>query len=206
MRFWLVFFISLCFFHAKSNPPIYFFPDLIRFEQTIWQQENFNRPDGHVRFTGDFGLHPIAMAKFGLNVNNIDSLNSFSAAQTLWLDYFCEFKDSSKADIALIYGPSIMRSMSKEEFHFSQARIKKYKVTQDYSLNDCCKNSIVSFVELEPVILLSDIPRFHAYQVKKGDSLWRIRKNYPMVSIDDLIRINRGTDVIYPGQILNIPF
>ena len=47
--------------------------------------------------------------------------------------------------------------------------------------------------------------RYIQYKVKKGDSLWKIRKGYPNLSLDELIRINRGTDAIYPGQLLNIP-
>jgi hypothetical protein len=211
MRFQLALFLFFIFFQSKAEPPIYFFPDLIRTEQIIWQQKNFDRPDGHVRFMGLFGLHPSAIAKYGFNYEDLDSVRGFSVAQSLWLDYMCQFNDSSYADIALIYGPSILRTMTVGELNLAQARIKRRKGYDNLSenlgeLEECCGDISLSKTKTnESTIRLSEIPRFTTYKVKKGDSLWKIRKGYPNLSLDELIRINRGTDVIYPGQLLNIP-
>ncbi len=211
MRSQLTLFLFVIFFQSKAEPPIYFFPDLIRTEQIIWQQKNFDRPDGHVRFMGLFGLHPSAIAKYGFNYEDLDSVKGFSVAQTLWLEYMCQFNDSSKADIALIYGPSILRTMTVGELNLAQARIKRRKGYDNLSANlgeleECCGDISLSQIKTnESIIRLSEIPRFTTYKVKKGDSLWKIRKGYPNLSLDELIRINRGTDAIYPGQLLNIP-
>jgi LysM repeat protein len=211
MRFQLGIFLCLIFFQSKAEPPIYFFPDLIRTEQIIWQQKNFDSPDGHVRFMGLFGLHPSAIAKYGFNHEDLDSLRGFSVAETLWLEYLCQFNDSTKADLALIYGPSILGTMPIDELVLTKARIKYSKGSDDLlgnltELKECIGNISSSKVKTSnPVIRLSEIPRFTIYKVKKGDSLWKIRKSYPRLSLDDLILINKGTDAIYPGQRLNIP-
>ena len=160
---------------------------------------------------GLFGLHPSAIAKYGFNHEDFDSLRGFSVAETLWLEYLCQFNDSTKADLALIYGPSILGTMPIDELVLTKARIEYSKGSDNLlgnltELKECIGNISSSKVKTSnPVIRLSEIPRFTIYKVKKGDSLWKIRKSYPRLSLDDLILINKGTDAIYPGQRLNIP-
>lgn len=209
MRICLSFFFFVIALSLKGNPPIYFFPDLIRVEQALWQQKNFDRPDGHVKFEGLFGFHPAIYAKYGLDTKNMDSLRSFSVAQSLWLDYMCEFRDSLEADIAMIYGPVLVKSMSKEKIDNIGSRINKYKHPAEFQTlikrvkinEDVVKKNQTKIKRIK----LSEIPKFTVYTVKKGDNLWKISRKYPSASIDKLIEINKNTDVIYPGQKIRIP-
>jgi LysM repeat protein len=41
--------------------------------------------------------------------------------------------------------------------------------------------------------------------VRSGDSLYRILGRYPGLTIEELYRANKGSDRIYPGQILIVP-
>ena len=209
MRICLSFFFFVIVLSLKGNPPIYFFTDLIRVEQALWQQKNFDRPDGHVKFEGLYGFHPAVYAKYGLDVKNMDSLRSFSVAQSLWLDYMCEFRDSLEADIAMIYGPVLVKSMSKEKIDNIGSRINKYKHPEEFQ-------TLIKRVKINEDVVeknqtkikrikLSEIPKFTVYTVKKGDNLWKISRKYPSASIDKLIEINKNTDVIYPGQKIRIP-
>jgi len=48
-------------------------------------------------------------------------------------------------------------------------------------------------------------PQKIKYVVKSGDSFWKIAKKFPSTSEAELVRLNKGKTIIYPGQILWIP-
>ena len=191
---------------AQASQPIYYFPSLIRGTQLMWQHEQIGTPNGAVQFIGPFGLHPVAVAKFGYPPEAYqDSALAFHVAEHLWLDYYCALGDSSKADLALVVGPAFVRQQQNHRLTQTITALENAKLHPAMGLR---ARFVPSPHEAEVHSLgpdLSSIPRYERYTVQPGDSLWKIHQKYPQNTLASLIAANGGKETIYVGQVLHIP-
>ena len=176
--------------HAKLNAPIFESPKAMRV-----LQERLSEHDDVIR-TGVYGLHPAALMRYAGTLD-ADSATSYHVAETLWLEYLCVFGDSTAADVALVTSPAYVHRQG----------VPSEKVWRRMRIEALAKMNAPSFDQSpsEPVVDLANIPKYHRYVVKSGDSLWRIQKKFPGSRMQDLIDANRGRETIYPGQVLMIP-
>jgi len=191
-----------------ASQPIYYFPDVIRGLQQEWQVKKAGTPDAAIHFIGPFGLHVAAQARFGWETSAcLDSAQAFHCAERLWLEYFCILGDSVHADLAMVYGPAYVTKLSEEDCERSCVQ-----------LANCKANPAKRFPNLapwkkpldeEPTLVsqedLGQIPRYTTYTVVSGDSIWKIHQKLPQFSIRKLLEANGGKEMIYVGQVLEIP-
>ncbi len=191
---------------AQAAQPIYYYPSLIRGTQLMWQHEHAGTPNAAVQFVGPYGLHPVAVAKFGYPAEAYqDSTLAFHLAEHLWLDYYCSSGDSAQADLALILGPAYVHQQDHHAVMTTMTALAEAKKHRSSGLR-------AGFVPIRNVpsapekgLDLGAIPRFERYIVKAGDSLWKIHQKFPQHSLASLVEANGGKETIYVGQVLQIP-
>jgi len=191
-----------------ASQPVFYFPSVIRGCQEAWQSSEKHNPNGVVRFIGPFGLHPLAAAKYGWDEKScLDSAKAFHLAQTLWLDYLCSFKDSALADMALVYGPAEVVRSSNEIRLGATGRIEEAKGNSSSEFRALyTPRSFPSYVVIQldaepPVQKKASV---WTYKVKKGDSLWKIHRKYPHISLEQLLKANGGKEGLQIGQTLRV--
>lgn len=190
---------------AQAVRPIYYYPSLIRGTQMLWQHGQEGNPNSAVQFVGPYGLHPVAVAKFGYPVEAFqDSALSFHVAEHLWLDYYCVMGDSALADLALMLGPAYVRRQNETELALQCLTVEQAKSNPSLAIR-ASYDSPISAQKREEGPNLASIPQFERYTVRPGDSLWKIHQRFPQHSLASLIEANGGKETIYVGQILQIP-
>jgi hypothetical protein len=150
---------------------------------------------------GPFGLSQPAAARFGWDRVQRDSAYAFAAAQTLWLDYLCLFEDSLCADLALIRSPRSVWAEVGIPDRFDRTIVGEVSALPFIALPG-------SFEPKLPAISKPSSPDSAAplkITVRPGDSFYRIISRHPGVKLEQLYAANKGSDRIYPGQILVIP-
>jgi hypothetical protein len=191
-----------------ASQPLYYYPSLIRGYQLLWQHDAAGSPNGAISFVGPFGLHPIAPARFGWDREScMDSAQAFHLAETLWLEYFCELGDSTQADFALVYGPAHVQRWSMVELSHSKIQLEAAKKNPASGLRAAYAEPTLPALEIaeSTVTDLGAIPKYTAYKVQPGDSLWKIHQKFPQHSLAQLLEANGGRETIHVGQILQIP-
>ena len=195
-------------FSGYASEPIYYHPSLIRGFQKEWLAKELGTPNASVELIGPFGIHAIAPIRIGWEpFDCLDSAHGFSMAETLWLDYYCAFKDSTLADLSLIYGPATVQRMPSEERERTSSELEWSKSSPKSQWREKYR-PVVSTSAKEVVgdpLDLAHIPKFTSYTVKAGDSLWRIHQKMPQFTIKQLMEANGGKERIYVGQVLQIP-
>ena len=190
-----------------ASLPVYYFPSVIRGAQLHYAHQNQGNPDGSVSFVGPFGMHPVAAARMGLSPSDcLDSIKAFHSVETLWLDYFCTFKDSSAADLAIIYGGAYVNKLGNKGWAQEIQRIEIAKQDIHSSFR-----ASYPYTDVKEVLTTEDqgpnlaaIPKFETYTVKAGDSLWKIHQKFPQYALTALMEANGGRETIYVGQKLQI--
>lgn len=149
-----------------------------------------------------YGLHTASLMRYAGKIE-ADSSTCFAVAQTLWLDYYCEFKDSLAANMAFLHSPSHVR---REGVISAKAwnAIKEEAILVG-GLQGEDHRDVAEIPPSSEAVDLADIPLYVHYEVKSGDSLWKIQRRFPHMHLDALIQANQGKETIYPGQILMIP-
>jgi len=171
--------------------PIFMNPGALRAAQSAFQTSSPR--------LGPFGLSQPAAARFGWDRVQRDSAYAFAAAQTLWLDYLCLFEDSLCADLALVRSPrSVWEEVGIPE------RFKGDPVVAVPPFMAAPGRSVPE-VPAVPKVELQNHAAPLKITVRAGDSFYRIISRYPGVKLEQLYAANKGSDRIYPGQILVIP-
>ena len=130
-------------------------------------------------------------------------------AQTLWLDYYCLFGDSSCADLALIDSPRAAWSRSAP-WSLPPRADELPRGRPSYVPHPLAPAAAKPAVAVADSTAVKPVKIDAARQptritVRAGDSLYRILGRYPGLTIEELYRANKGSDRIYPGQILIVP-
>ena len=149
-----------------------------------------------------YGLHTASLMRYAGSVD-ADSSTCFAVAQTLWSDYYCEFKDSLAANMAFLHSPTHVRReglITAKAWNAIKEEALMVAGMDAHNRNDGADESQASVA-----VDLADIPLFVSYVVKTGDSLWKIQRHFPHMHLDALIQANHGKETIYPGQVLMIP-
>jgi hypothetical protein len=168
--------------------PIFMNPAKLRAAQSSFQASSPR--------LGPFGLSQPAAARFGWDRVQRDSTYAFAAAQTLWLDYLCLFEDSLCADLALVRSPrSVWTEVGIPE-RFSGER----EVAVPPFI--AAPGSVEPKLPVAPKVPSADPAAPLRITVRPGDSFYRILSRYPGVKLEQLYAANKGSDRIYPGQIL----
>jgi hypothetical protein len=171
--------------------PIFMNPGKLRAAQSAYQSASPR--------LGPFGLSQPAAARFGWDRVQRDSAYAFAAAQTLWLDYLCLFEDSLCADLALIRSPRSVWSEVGIPERFSGERDAAVPPFM------AAPGSAEPKLPVVPKSPSTDPAASLRITVRPGDSFYRILSRYPGVKLEQLYAANKGSDRIYPGQILVIP-
>lgn len=171
--------------------PIFMNPAKLRAAQSTIQS---NSPR-----LGPFGLSQPAAARFGWERVQRDSAYAFAAAQTLWLDYLCLFEDSLCADLALIRSPrSVWSEVGIPERFAGDHTVAVPPFMSAPGGTELKKPPVPNVPSTDPAASLR-------ITVRPGDSFYRILSRYPGLKLVQLYAANKGSDRIYPGQILVIP-
>ncbi len=171
---------------------------------------------------GPFGLPQPAAARFGWERIQADSSFAFDAARTLWLDYYCLFEDSVCADWALIRSPRAVRS-SSPTYRWNERPIVRTDSaaarrpiafeSRWVALNAA---SIPGSIPTVPPVFAAASPKPEVptapvkpselrIVVRSGDNFGVLQRRHPGVTLKELYAANKGSDRIYPGQVLKIP-
>ena len=161
---------------------------------------------------GLFGLSQPAAARFGWDRVQNDSAFAFEAAKTLWLDYYCLFGDSLSADWALIDSP---REVLKRKDLKPWNRVPIQSAPRPQPLPALAfggslklpasaaegprESTVLSLAPASPVK-----PSEVRITVRSGDNFGILQRRHPGISLKELYAANRGSDRIYPGQVLII--
>jgi len=173
---------------------------------------------------GPFGLPQPAAARFGWERVQSDSLFAFEAARTLWMDYFCLFGDSVCADWALIGSPRAVRDRSLPTVRWndlprtSARSLSRRPVPVAFQSRSFVVPTVAHAAEgarpADPSLLASPKPEVPTAPVKpselrivvrSGDNFGVLQRRHPGVTLKELYAANKGSDRIYPGQVLKIP-
>lgn len=193
MRIFLLTFVGLIGIAVQAQDslryrPIYMLPTALRAEQAKY-------PSDSPRL-GLFGLSQPAAARFGWDRVQRDSSYAFAAAQTLWLDYYCVFGDSLCADLALVRSPRFAWTESDQPQRIrTEEGLDSLPKSRPNPLSDELEAYNKPLQRAQPVKIT----------VRAGDNFYRIISRYPDVTLEQLYRANKGSDRIFPGQILVIP-
>lgn len=181
--------------------------------------------DPKIPRVGPYGLPQPAAARFGWERVQSDSSFAFDAARTLWLDYFCLFGDSLCADWALIRSPREVRR-STPTFRWNELPVRSDSVASARQLafqsraasslpaDTGLRTTILEPTALPPGSALTSTPPKSAVPLKpselrivvrSGDNFGVLQRRYPGVTLKELYAANKGSDRIYPGQVLKIP-
>ena len=178
--------------------PIYLSPAVLR---ALQSEQNSSVPR-----VGLFGLSQPVASRFGWDRVQQDSSYAFGVAQTLWLDYYCLFGDSSCADLALIDSPRAAWSRSAP-WSLPPRANELPRARPSYVPHPLARTSARPAVAVADSASVKPAPERQPTRitVRSGDSLYRILGRYPGLTIEELYRANKGSDRIYPGQILIVP-
>ena len=196
--------VSLWAQDSISYQPIYMNANAIRSLQV--------QSGSKVPRLGLFGLSQPAAARFGWDRVQNDSAFAFDAAKTLWLDYYCLFGDSLSADWALIDSP---REVLKRKDLKPWNRVPIQNVPRVLPLPALAfggslklpasaaegprESTVLSLAPASPVK-----PSEVRITVRSGDNFGILQRRHPGISLKELYAANRGSDRIYPGQVLII--
>lgn len=194
MRIFLLTFVGLSGIAVQAQDslgyrPIYMIPSALRAEQAKY-------PSDAPRL-GLFGLSQPAAARFGWDRVQRDSAFAFAAAQTLWLDYYCVFGDSLCADLALVRSPRFTWTGSEQP--------QRIRAEQGFDLLPISRPNPLASDDLEALNEPHQSTQPLKVTVRSGDNFYRIISRHPKVTLEQLYRANKGSDRIFPGQILVIP-
>ncbi len=174
---------------------------------------------------GPFGLPQPAAARFGWERIQHDSVHAFDAARTLWLDYYCLFGDSSCADWALIRSPRAVRRRETPAYRWNElplprpdtaawARPVAFRGQGANALQpDQRRDTAATLSERSSTVVAvqaaAGLPAKPAESelrivVRQGDNFGVLQRRYPGVTLKQLYAANKGSDRIYPGQVLRI--
>ena len=163
---------------------------------------------------GLFGLSQPAAARFGWDRVQNDSAFAFDAAKTLWLDYYCLFGDSLSADWALVESPrEVLKRKDLKPWNLmprQNSPLAKPLPPLAFGGN-LMLPAIASDgpKESTPAALPQDPPKEIkstelSILVRSGDNFGILQRRHPGISLKELYAANRGSDRIYPGQVLKI--
>ena len=161
---------------------------------------------------GLFGLSQPAAARFGWDRVQNDSAFAFDAAKTLWLDYYCLFGDSLSADWALVDSPREVLKC-KDLKPWNRVPIQSAPRPQPLpalafggslklpasAAEGPRESTVLSLAPASPVK-----PSEVRITVRSGDNFGILQRRHPGISLKELYAANRGSDRIYPGQVLII--
>jgi hypothetical protein len=161
---------------------------------------------------GLFGLSQPAAARFGWDRVQNDSAFAFDDAKTLWLDYYCLFGDSLSADWALIDSP---REVIKRKDLKPWNRVPIQNAPRAQPLPALAFGGSLKLPPsaaegprdspvLPPVLPNVVKPSEVRITVRSGDNFGILQRRHPGISLKELYAANRGSDRIYPGQVLKI--
>ncbi len=196
--------VSLWAQDSLSYQPIYMNANAIRSLQV--------QSGSKVPRLGLFGLSQPAAARFGWDRVQNDSAFAFEAAKTLWLDYYCLFGDSLSADWALIDSPREVLKC-KDLKPWNRVPIQNAPRAQPLpalAFGGSLKlpASAAEGTRESPVLPLAPAspvkPSEVRITVRSGDNFGILQRRHPGISLKELYAANRGSDRIYPGQVLII--
>lgn len=196
--------VSLWAQDSLSYQPVYMNANAIRSLQV--------QSGSKVPRLGLFGLSQPAAARFGWDRVQNDSAFAFEAAKTLWLDYYCLFGDSLSADWALIDSP---REVLKRKDLKPWNRVPIQNAPQVQPLPALAFGGSLKLPAIaaegtreSPVLPLAPEspvkPSEVRITVRSGDNFGILQRRHPGISLKELYAANRGSDRIYPGQVLII--
>jgi len=196
--------VSLWAQDSISYQPIYMNSTAIRSLQVL--------SGSKVPRLGLFGLSQPAAARFGWDRVQNDSAFAFDAAKTLWLDYYCLFGDSLSADWALVDSPREVLKC-KDLKPWNRVPIQSAPRPQPLpalafggslklpasAAEGPRESTVLSLAPASPVK-----PSEVRITVRSGDNFGILQRRHPGISLKELYAANRGSDRIYPGQVLII--
>ena len=196
--------VSLWAQDSISYQPIYMNSTAIRSLQVL--------SGSKVPRLGLFGLSQPAAARFGWDRVQNDSAFAFDAAKTLWLDYYCLFGDSLSADWALIDSPRevLKRKDLKPWNRVPIQNAPRVQPLPALAFGGSLKlpASAAEGTRESPVLPLAPAstvkPSEVRITVRSGDNFGILQRRHPGISLKELYAANRGSDRIYPGQVLII--
>lgn len=198
--------VSLWAQDSLSYQPIYMNANAIRSLQV--------QSGSKVPRLGLFGLSQPAAARFGWDRVQNDSAFAFDAARTLWLDYYCLFGDSLSADWALVESPrEVLKCKDQKPWNLlpmQNAPLAKPLPPLAFggSLRlpaiapEAPKESTA--IVLPPAPASPVKPSEIQILVRSGDNFGILLRRHPGISLKELYQANKGSDRIYPGQVLKI--
>ncbi|MEY2649539.1 MAG: hypothetical protein RL608_213 [Bacteroidota bacterium] len=162
---------------------------------------------------GAFGLPLPAAARFGWERVQQDSAYAFDAARTLWMDYYCLFGDSLCADWAMIRSPRAVRNRTEALVPWNQVPVRSSvrpiaQARPEWSPSAAWASTPQGAPATQPAATVSELPpKPEALRivVRSGDNFGVLQRRYPGVTLKELYAANKGSDRIYPGQVLKIP-
>lgn len=196
--------VSLWAQDSLSYQPVYMNANAIRSLQV--------QSGSKVPRLGLFGLSQPAAARFGWDRVQNDSAFAFEAAKTLWLDYYCLFGDSLSADWALIDSPRevLKRKDLKPWNRVPIQNAPRVQPLPALAFGGSLKlpASAAEGTRESPVLPLAPAspvkPSEVRITVRSGDNFGILQRRHPGISLKELYAANRGSDRIYPGQVLII--
>ena len=188
-----------------SYQPVYTQPTRLRELQA--------QHDTVVPRVGAFGLPLPAAARFGWERVQQDSAYAFDAARTLWMDYYCLFSDSLCADWAMIRSPRAVRNRIEALVPWNQVLVRSSvrpiaQARPEWSPSAAWASTPQGAPATQPAATVSELPpKPEALRivVRSGDNFGVLQRRYPGVTLKELYAANKGSDRIYPGQVLKIP-
>ena len=196
--------VSLWAQDSLSYQPVYMNANAIRSLQV--------QSGSKVPRLGLFGLSQPAAARFGWDRVQNDSAFAFDAAKTLWLDYYCLFGDSLSADWALIDSPrEVLKCKDLKPWN----RVPIQNAPRAQPLPALAFGGSLKLPAIapespreSPVLPLAPAspvkPSEVRITVRSGDNFGILQRRHPGISLKELYSANRGSDRIYPGQVLII--
>lgn len=161
---------------------------------------------------GPFGLSQPAAARFGWDRVQNDSAFAFDAAKTLWLDYYCLFGDSLSADWALVDSPrEVLKRKDLKPWNLVPVQnAPRAQPLPALALGGSLKlpASAAEAPGESPVLSLAPAssvkPSEVRITVRSGDNFGILLRRHPGIILKELYQANKGSDRIYPGQVLII--
>jgi len=196
--------VSLWAQDSLSYQPIYMNASAIRSLQV--------QSGSKVPRLGLFGLSQPAAARFGWDRVQNDSAFAFDAAKTLWLDYYCLFGDSLSADWALVESPrEVLKCKDLKPWNL----VPMQNAPRAQPLPPLAFGGSLRLPAIAPEgpggspALSTDLPNVIKPSevriiVRSGDNFGILQRRHPGISLKELYGANRGSDRIYPGQVLII--
>lgn len=207
---------------TQAYEPVFTDPATLRLLQSHF--------DPKVPRVGPFGLPQPAAARFGWERVQSDSSFAFDAARTLWLDYYCLFGDSLCADWALIRSPRDVRR-SAPTFRWNELPVVSFdsvasarpvafqsrraaaaavdtglqSTTLGHAATWAAPSAPLAPASAAPKSVVTAKPSELRIVVRSGDNFGVLQRRYPGVTLKELYAANKGSDRIYPGQVLKIP-